>query len=144
MTQDTLSDVLRSVRLRGALFFHIDCTNPWVTEAPKASVIAPEIMPDSEHVMEYHVLIQGTCWAGVIGEPPVELHKGDVIAFPHGDAHVLSSEPGMRTKTDFDFLAQRPPQLPFMLHQGHAADSAESLAEAQVVQTSVLCGFLGW
>ncbi len=63
MSQDTLSDLLRSVRLRGALFFHVDCTEPWVTEAPQASVMAPAIMPDSEHVMEYHVVIQGTCWA---------------------------------------------------------------------------------
>ncbi|MEO8630979.1 MAG: AraC family transcriptional regulator [Betaproteobacteria bacterium] len=43
----------------------------------------------------------------------------------------------------FDFLLQRPAQLPFMLHQGEAVESAAVSAQAQVVQTSVLCGFLG-
>jgi len=65
MTQDTLSDLLRSVRLRGALYFHVDCTEPWVTEVPHSSEMAPAIMPDSEHMMDYHVVIHGTCWATV-------------------------------------------------------------------------------
>jgi AraC-like DNA-binding protein len=144
MTQDILSDLLRSVRLRGALFFHIDCTEPWVTEAPQAAVMAPAIMPDAEHVMEYHVVIRGTCWAGVVGEASVQLHKGDVIAFPHGDAHVLSSVPGLRAEPDVDFLFQwRPPQLPFMLHQDMERCTAAVPADAQAGQTSLLCGFLG-
>ena len=106
MTRDTLSDVLRSVRLRGARFFHVECTAPWVTEAPRAATLAPAIMPGAEHVIEYHVVIHGTCWAGVVGEVPVQLYQGDVIAFPHGDAHVVSSSPGLRAEPDFDFLFQ--------------------------------------
>jgi AraC-like DNA-binding protein len=144
MSQDTLSDLLRSVRLRGAVFFHIDCTEPWVTEAPQAAVMAPAIMPDSEHMMEYHVVIQGTCWAGVLGEAPVQLHEGDVIAFPHGDAHVLSSAPGLRAEPNVEFLFQgRPPQLPFMLHQGLEPSTAGVPADPEAAQTSLLCGFLG-
>lgn len=41
MSQDILSDLLRSVRLRGVLFFDVDCAEPWVTEAPDARVMAP-------------------------------------------------------------------------------------------------------
>jgi len=145
MTQDILSDLLRSVRLRGAVFFHVDCTEPWVTEAPQAATIAPAIMPDAEHMMEYHVVVRGTCWAGVVGEAPVQLRKGDVIAFPHGDAHVLSSVPGLRSKPDFDFLFQgRRPQLPFMLHESMQRDTVAVPADAQAPQASLLCGFLGW
>jgi len=144
MTQDTLSDLLRSVRLRGALYFHVDCTEPWVTEVPHSSEMAPAIMPDSEHMMDYHVVIHGTCWAAVADEAPVQLRKGDVIVLPHGDAHVLSSAPGMRTKPDIEFLYQsRPPQLPFMLHQGMERRVGDVPAGAQSVQTSLLCGFLG-
>jgi AraC-like DNA-binding protein len=136
---DTLSDLLRSVRLRGALFFHVDCTAPWVAEAPEAAAMAPAIMPDCEHVMEYHIVILGACWAAVVDEPPVQLQKGDVIVFPHGDAHVLSSVPGMRAEPDVDFLFNwRPPQFPFMLHRG-AAGSADGQAD----QARLLCGFLG-
>mgnify|MGYP001210621812 FL=1 len=144
MTQDTLSDLLRSVRLRGALYFHVDCTEPWVTEVPHSSVMLPAIMPESEHMMDYHVVIHGTCWAAVDGESSIQLHKGDVIVLPHGDAHVLSSVPGLRAKPDVDFLFNsRPPQLPFMLHQGMERHTATVPADAQPVQTSLLCGFLG-
>lgn len=143
MTQDTLSDLLRSVRLRGALYFHVDCTAPWVTEAPKADVMTPVIMPDAEQLMEYHVVIEGRCWAGLVGESPVQLQQGDVIVFPHGDAHVLSSDPGMRAAPDTDFLYQwRPPQLPFMLRQGIEC-SLPGARGPVTAQASVLCGFLG-
>src|SRR2546430_985206 len=36
MSTDTLSDVLRAVRLTGAVFFTIDAVPPWVAEAPPA------------------------------------------------------------------------------------------------------------
>jgi len=36
MSQDTLSDVLRSVRLRVAVFFHISGHSDWAAEAPPA------------------------------------------------------------------------------------------------------------
>ena len=144
MTQDALSDLLRSVRLRGALYFHVDCTEPWVTEVPHSSAMSPAIMPECEHMMDYHVVIQGTCWAAVGGEASVQLHKGDVIVLPHGDAHVLSSVPGLRAKPDIDFLFKsRPPQLPFMLHQGMERHASPLTNDAQAVQTSLLCGFLG-
>ena len=35
---DTLSDVLRAIRLTGAVFFAIDASSPWLTEAPPAAV----------------------------------------------------------------------------------------------------------
>ena len=144
MSQDTLSDLLRSVHLRGVLFFHIDCTEPWVTEAPRASAMAPVVMPGAEHLMEYHVVVHGSCWAAVVGGPPIRLEQGDVVVFPHGDAHVMSSAPGLRAEPDVNFLFEwRPPQLPFMLQQGLDRCTVASSAPAQPGQTSLLCGFLG-
>jgi AraC-like DNA-binding protein len=96
MSQDTLSDVLRTVRLRGAVFFHVSGGREWAAEAPASKEIAPAVMPGAEHVMEYHVVIGGDCWAGIVGQPPVRLGDGDIVLFPQGDAHVMSSAPGMR------------------------------------------------
>src|SRR4051794_34480313 len=93
---DTLSDVLRAVRLTGAVYFAIDASAPWVAETPPSATIAAHIMPGAEHVIEYHVVTRGACWGGVLGETPVRLEEGDVIVFPQGDAHVISSAPGMR------------------------------------------------
>ncbi|HYJ36728.1 MAG TPA: cupin domain-containing protein, partial [Rhizomicrobium sp.] len=98
MNADTLSEVLKAVRLKGAVFFDVEASDPWVAEALPARTIASAILPESEHVMEYHVVTSGSCWASVIGRDlaPVRLQAGDVVAFPQGDAHILSSAPGMR------------------------------------------------
>ncbi|HUC43069.1 MAG TPA: cupin domain-containing protein, partial [Candidatus Sulfotelmatobacter sp.] len=82
MSRDTLSDVLRTVRLRGAVFYYIDGSPPWVAEAPPAREIIPGIMPGAEHMIEFHGVVEGSCWAGIAGESPVRLEAGDVILFP--------------------------------------------------------------
>src|SRR5262245_65722714 len=90
MSRDTLSDVLRTVRLRGAVFYYIDGSSPWVAEAPPAPEIIPAIMPGADHMIEFHAVVEGSCWAAIVGESPVRLEAGDVILFPQGDPHVVS------------------------------------------------------
>ena len=77
MGQDTLSEVLRGVRLRGAVFYHVEGEAPWVAEAPPAADIAQAIMPGAGHVMEFHVVTRGDGWAALLGESPVRLQAGD-------------------------------------------------------------------
>jgi len=107
MSADTLSEVLRAVRLTGAVFFAVDASAPWVAETPPLREIAPFIMPGVEHVIEYHIVTAGSCWGGIVNETPVRLATGDIIVFPQGDAHALSSAPGMRgPREDFTGVAQ--------------------------------------
>jgi AraC-like DNA-binding protein len=115
------------------VFFAVDASAPWVAEAPVAREIGPHIMPGVEHVIEYHVITDGACWGGIVAEAPVRLAAGDVIVFPQGDAHVLSSAPGMRG-IPFDFTREpRPSRLPIAIKQdGGGAERA-----------NVICGFLG-
>ena len=120
MSEDVLSGLLRRIRLRGALFFHVECAGTWVIEAPASVLISGTVLPASEHLMEYHVVLHGTCWAGITGEPSFEMNAGDVILFPHGDAHVMSCAPGLRAEPDLPFLIanlKRRAGLPFMVHQ---------------------------
>jgi AraC-like DNA-binding protein len=93
---DTLSEVLRAVRLTGAVYFTIDGTAPWVAETPPGKVIAPHVAGGVEHVINYHVVTSGSCWAALVGEPAFLVQAGDIVVFPQGDPHVLSSEPGLR------------------------------------------------
>ena len=53
---DTLSDVLGAVRLRGAVFFTIDATAPWAVEAPRSCDITSHLIPGAEHLIEFHVV----------------------------------------------------------------------------------------
>ena len=109
--------MLRAVRFRGAVFYYIEGASPWVAEAPPAREIIPPILPGAEHMIEFHGIVKGACWAAVAGEPPVCLEEGDVILFPEGDPHVMSSAPGMSGPgADKDFyFSPRPPQLPYAL-----------------------------
>jgi AraC-like DNA-binding protein len=131
---DTLSDVLRAVRLTGAVFFSIEATAPWVAETPAGSTIAPHLLPDAEHIIDYHVVTAGSCWGGLIDEVPVHLEAGDVIVFPQGDQHVMSSAPGMRGRPDMDAYRSAchgPLPISISMHGGG------------VEQAQIICGFLG-
>jgi AraC-like DNA-binding protein len=130
---DTLSDVLRAVRLRGAVFFAVDATAPWVTETPAAPEIAPLIIPGADHLIDYHVVTSGSCWGGIVGEPAVRLEAGDIIVFPQGSAHVMSSAPGMRGVPDVSVYRRSEEQRPMTIRpDGGGRERAE-----------VICGFLG-
>jgi AraC-like DNA-binding protein len=145
MSRDTLSDVLRAVRLRGALFYYIDGTSPWVAEAPPAREIIPAIMPGAEHMIEFHGVIEGSCWAGITGEPPLRLVERDVILFPHGDPHVVSSAPGLRPpRVDSSvYFAPRPPQLPYALSLHGSEVTTARLDGGGGDRAVIVCGFLG-
>src|SRR5258707_7565747 len=97
---DALSDVLRAVRLTGAIFFDIQASEPWLAETPSAEAIVEAMLPGSEHLVCYHVITRGSCWACIPGEEPTRLSAGDIIVLPHGDTHVLSSTPGLRRTPD--------------------------------------------
>src|SRR6476620_7306155 len=99
---DVLSEVLQTVRLNGAIFFDMVFFSPWVGQSPASSAIAGSVMPTAEHVINFHFLMEGSCWAEMT-DPltgPVHLHAGDAIIYPRGDANVLSSAPGMRANPD--------------------------------------------
>src|SRR3954447_11933691 len=127
MNGDTLSDVLRAIRLKGAVFFAIDASAPWVAETLSGAETGPYIMPGVEHVIEYHVITAGSCWGGIVDEDPVRLETGDIIVFPQGDAHVMSSAPGMRGLTHHPILRTvATSQLPLAIKlDGSGAERAQ-------------------
>ena len=90
---DALSDVLRVVRLNGAYFYAVEAAGPWRVETVAATELTPRVLPDAQHLISYHILTEGRCWGGVVGEEMVELVPGDVILFPQGDPHIIASTP---------------------------------------------------
>ena len=130
---DVLSDVLRSVRLTGAVYFDFELSSPWVAEAPASHEIASVVMPGAQRVIEYHLIARGACWGHAVGEPPVRLKEGDLIIFPQGDAHVLSSEPGLRASPDMSMYVRPTPPLPLVYERGGGGPD----------RTRIVCCFLG-
>ena len=142
MSRDTLSDVLRTVRLEGAVFFYVSGGREWAAESPASKDIARSVMPGAEHVMQYHLITRGTCWAGIVGQSPVRLSEGDVVLFPHGDAHVMSSAPGMRAGFDPAFFKDATIGR-FPLRIGYEGTSGPSLTPPDASwETTIVCGFI--
>ncbi|NMF90960.1 AraC family transcriptional regulator [Aromatoleum petrolei] len=145
MSQDTLSDLLRSVRLRGAVFYYVSCWEDWAAEAPPAREIAPAVLPGAEHVIEFHMVARGAGWAAVSGLPPARLETGDIVMFPQGDAHVMSSAPGVapaRIEPDWVFATRNDPRpMPVAYHRGVREPGAP--APVGDADTILVCGFLG-
>ena len=73
---DVLSDVLRTVRLTGAVFFPMEVSSPWVDEVPDAGHFAQIVLPGAQHVVSYHIIRSGGCWASLPGHAPVRLEAG--------------------------------------------------------------------
>jgi len=131
---DVLSDVLRAVRLTGAIFYSVDATAPWAAESPPALVMAPMIRAGVEHVIQFHAITAGSCCGGLLDEPPVALHAGDILVLPHGDRHMLSSAPeltGGPIEVQLDPSVRYPLPLPVRIGGSHGPSA------------HIICGFLG-
>ena len=135
VNSDTLSDVLQGIRLTGAVFFDLHASAPWASASAAGDLVAPRLMPGVQHLISYHVIADGECWAAIRGTAPLHLTAGDIVVFPHGDAHILSSAPGMKAE----------PRL--SVYESAVARGALPLA-AEIGRTGgavthVICGFLG-
>jgi AraC-like DNA-binding protein len=134
MAADALSDLLKTVRLTGATFFEIAANGQWVAESPSRDTILPKILPGADHLIAYHVVTMGRCFASRIGGEPIPLEAGDVVVFTHGDPHVMSSGPGMRagptTAEMVDTMTAGP--LPFVLN----------FSEDGPPSAKIVCGYL--
>jgi len=142
---DVLSDLLRVVRLQGAIFSYVECTDPWVAETPRSNDIIPAIMPGAGHLMPFHGVASGSCWASLADDEPVRLDEGDLALFPQGDHHIMSSAPGLRAKAvdPRAYFVPRPAQLPHSLSV--TADGLIPRVEnGGPVRNTVVCGFVGF
>lgn len=133
---DVLSEVLRAVRLTGAIFFDLEQREPWASHTPTGAAIATNVMPGAEHVIMFHAVTDGGLWAEVTDGsiPPLRVEAGDILVVPNADAHVLSSSPGMRVPADVSqYYRPTDRQLPFLVGPG----------DGEGERTHIICGYLG-
>jgi AraC-like DNA-binding protein len=90
---DALSELLRSVKLSGAMFFVAECSKPWRVISPPAATLGRYVAPDASHVIEFHLVTQGTGYVKV-GEETTPFAAGDLFMVPHGDEHEMGNGAG--------------------------------------------------
>jgi AraC-like DNA-binding protein len=134
---DALSDVLSAVRLTGAVFLEMQMRENWSYLTAPARAIADVIMPEADHVISYHLLLSGQCYARLPEGEPVKLRAGEVVMFPGGDRHILAtgSRSGLRMQpTDISGES-----LHLMLKRGEVTPLREGKTGDA---TRIVCGFL--
>jgi AraC-like DNA-binding protein len=128
---DVLSEVLKVIKLEGAIFYNAEYSAPWGFRAPPARVVAPYFEHRGGHVIFYHLLTEGKCIAGLEDGQQVAVSAGEVVIFPHGDAHIMSSGQGADT-VDYEGLLHR------ILGEGLTSASLGAGGEV----TRFVCGYM--
>lgn len=113
---DALSETLRVVRLVGAIFINGRFSAPWCYQSPRADTVAPLLEPGAERIVIFHLITEGECYVEMANQAPVRLVAGDAIIFPQGDAHRMTSQPGLPPASGARLdavLSRRPRQLAY-------------------------------
>lgn len=90
---DLLSEFLQSVRLSGALFYNGEFSSPWCFRSPPSSCLSASLGGQGDVVI-FHFLLDGGAWVRLDkGGDPIAVRAGEVVIFPHGDAHLMGHGP---------------------------------------------------
>jgi AraC-like DNA-binding protein len=128
---DALSDVLRLVRLTGAVFMDAEFTEPWCIGEPAGVEVCVEHLPHAQHVVIYHLVTGGRCEVLVPGQAARSAMAGDLIVIPGGEAHSLGSDLSRRPEPGGPLVVRRgPDEVPQVRHGGGGAP------------TRMVCGYL--
>jgi AraC-like DNA-binding protein len=103
---DVLSEVLKVVRLQGALFYNGEFSSPWSIRATSSRVLADYFAPGAEHVVIYHLVTEGHAFLRLESGERVALSAGDIVMVPHGDPHFLEDGQPAKTVDDSDHMTE--------------------------------------
>ncbi len=103
---DVLSEVLKVVKLQGALYYNGEFSAPWSVRAASSHGVAQHFVPDAEHVIIYHLLIEGRASIRLDDGTRITLNAGDIVMIPHGDPHILENGPSTSTVDDAEHLTE--------------------------------------
>ncbi|HSA84643.1 MAG TPA: AraC family transcriptional regulator [Nitrospira sp.] len=129
---DVLSEVLRAVKLDGAVFFNGEFSSPWCAREPDSSTLASYLPSGPKHVFIFHLVIKGQGYVHVEGDGrAMPLEAGDIVILPHGNAHLMGNGPPV---TPIDSAPQ--------LKQAFAEGGMLSHRSGGGETTKLVCGYL--
>jgi hypothetical protein len=88
---DAFSQILNGVRLHGAVYFTAEFSAPWGLTTPATNRMVARIAPGAEHLVLYHLVVEGGAHVELVDGQSLELEAGDVVVLPHADPHHMSS-----------------------------------------------------
>lgn len=127
---DVLADLLRAVRLTGAVFFNARFSAPFGVVSPKRfDVTLP--MAHLRHVSIFHLMTTGGCTLEVASGARHALHAGDLVLIPFADEHRLwrGDDPKMTSVED-------------VVQPAHVRGIWQANVDGGGEETRFICGYL--
>ena len=106
LSMDVLSEVLKVVKLQGALFYNGEFSSPWSVYAASSRELARYYGTETEHVIVYHLLTEGCASVRLDDGNRLRLEAGDIVMIPHGDRHIVENGPAAQTADDSAHLVE--------------------------------------
>lgn len=103
---DVLSEVLKVVKLQGALFYNGEFSAPWSIRAASSQGLARYFAPGTDQVIVYHLLTEGRASVRLDDGTRVSLSAGDIVMLPHGDPHIMENGPPTSTVDESEQLGE--------------------------------------
>lgn len=88
---DLLSDVLRVVRLSGAVFLRGEFAAPWGFTSPGATELANVLSPGASRLVLFHVVMEGVCHVTLDSGESARAREGELVVLPYGNQHTMSN-----------------------------------------------------
>src|SRR5512141_100115 len=90
---DALSDVLKTVRLEGALYLNAAFTAPWCLRGRYGQLRVRERLAGADHVILFHHVVEGRCRIRLVdGDETIDAQPGDVLLLARDDRHLMGSD----------------------------------------------------
>src|SRR5690348_5767944 len=104
---EALSQILSGVKLNSAVYFTAEFSAPWGVSTPESNLMAATLAPGAEHLVIFHLVVEGRASVELADGRSFELSPGDVVILPHGDPHDISSGKGaVRPFPDYGVTAK--------------------------------------
>lgn len=112
---DVVSDICRSIRLEGSIFFRSDLSAPWGIQLPAA------------HEPRFHVVLEGSMWYQTDKmSGPEKMQAGDILIIPEGEWHWIADGVGRTCVPSSELSA--------------AVEEGRPMFQGSAVATQLLCG----
>ena len=115
---DPLGEALHLLRMSSVFYSQAEAKAPWSVS-----------LPAMQDCLMFHVIVSGRCWLEVNGVGGRTLQTGDFVLLPHGEGHLLASEPGLAAVKLFDLPRELVSERYEILKYGGAGES-----------TRIICG----
>ena len=131
---DALSDVLKSVRLEGAVYINAEFTAPWCIRGECGLPSVRERLAGAEHVAFFHFLVEGACKVRLAdGGDTLEAAAGDLVLFPQEGRHLMGTDLQLAPMESEAVAAANPARDAELVHLRHGGGGAA---------TRFVCGYL--